>query len=258
MFDLSNEEKSSLFRYLDDDLFSLEETLTEDGDIKSPPKHKLLRYRTNSATYANPASSDFESLSINTTLADNKQTSERSPTIRARRFSGDIVLPPLPANASAEPDPLLFSPGSVRARTISSIQENHNLSLLSKQRSSPPASPVTSSPVSNSHQTASPLKRLDVRLSSGKTMNSSDFIHTDDQHTTTDHLTKPLTEVRQNQATSQQPNHTLNETTRYKLLQAVYVNNNNPDNPSSLAESLINGTNSHVYTSELPSNCILS
>jgi hypothetical protein len=146
-------------------------------------------------------------------------------------------------------EPSLFSPGSVRARTISSIQENKNVPSLPSRQNSLSNPPVDPPPL------PSPAKRLDIRLSSGKTVNTSDFIHSDHQKKPlpVHHVVNPHIEMSHNQ---QQQNQ-LNETARNKLLQSVYVNNTNT-NTSSLSESLTNGTNSHTHADESASNCVLS
>ena len=213
-----------------------------------PRKKTSPRNRTSSATESNQPVSTFESLSVNTQVTNNKTSRDTSPNLRTRRFSGDDII--LPLSSSEVVEPSLFSPGSVRARTINSIQEDKNLSSLPKRQNSlstPPVEPPTP---------PSPSKRLDIRLSSGKTVNSSDFIHSDHQKTplSTDHLINPHVEISHNQ---QQPNQIANETARNKLLQSVYVNNTNP-NTSSLSESLTNGTNSHSHATESSSNCVLS
>ncbi len=232
-----------------DDLFSLKQTLTDENRPVIPRKKISPRNRTSSATESNQPVSTFESLSVNTQLTTDKASRDTSPNLRTRRFSGDDIILPL-SSSSEIVEPSLFSPGSVRARTISSIQENKNLSSLPKRQNSlstPPVEPPTP---------PSPSKRLDIRLSSGKTINSSDFIHSEHQKQPlpTDHLINPHVEISHNQ---QQPNQIANETARNKLLQSVYVNNTNP-NPSSLSESLTNGTNSHSHATESSSNCVLS
>ena len=139
----------------------------------------------------------------------------------------------------------MFSPGSVRARTVSSIQENKNSSSIPSRQNSitnPPTADPPSSP-----------KRLDIRLSSGRTVNTSDFIHPD-------HLINPHLQIShdQQQQQQQQQNALANETVRNKLLQSVYINNTNTAAASSLSESLTNGTNSHTHAAESSSNCVLS
>jgi hypothetical protein len=202
------------------------------------------RNRTNSATDSNQPVSTLESLSVNTQLTKDKNSRDTSPVVRTRRFSGDIVLPPSPSTEESEPS--LFSPGSVRARTINSIQENNNNSstLPKRQNSLSSSSSVDPPP-------HSPLKRLDIRLSSGKTVNTSDFIHSNSDN----HLINPHIQITHDQQ-QQQP--ISNETTRNKLLQSVYINNPNTHPSSSLAESLTNGTNYHTHPTESSSNCILS
>lgn len=151
--------------------------------------------------------------------------------MRARRFSGDIVLPPSSPSETVEPS--LFSPGSVRARTISSLQENKSSSPTANRPNHPAVEPVPAS---------SPPKRLDIRLSAGKTVNTSDFVHS---HLDASHR-------------DQQANQSGHDTARNKLLQSVYINNTNAASTSSLAEPLTNGTNPHTLTTESSSNCLLS
>ncbi|CAF5223357.1 unnamed protein product, partial [Rotaria magnacalcarata] len=157
----------------DDELFSLKQT---DSSNRPEPSRKkpTPRNRTTSATDPNQSISSFESLSVDTQHTNNnnnnnKSSCDASPTLRARRFSDDIVLPS--ASFSKTIEPSLFSPGSVRARTISSIQEDKHLPPLLKKQS------FVSTTTNDSPPPRSPLKLLDVRLSSGKTVNSSDFIH---------------------------------------------------------------------------------
>ncbi len=244
---LFNEKLLNLYIYLGDDLFLLKQTLTDDNQQALSRKKTLSHNRRSSATDPDQPISTFESLSINTELTNNKKSRETSPNLRPRRFSGDIVLPP---SSSEITEPSLFSPGSVRARTISSLQENKTLSSSSSlpkrqnSLSTPPIDPP------------SPSKRLDIRLSSGKTVNTSDFIHSDDQHP---YLINPHIEMSYNQEQPPpQQNQLSNETTRNKLLQSVYINNTNPNPSSSLSESLTNGTNSHTHATESSSNCVLS
>ena len=232
---------------LDDDLFSLERTLTEENRVLPPSKS---RHRTNSARDANQPVSSFESLAISTDSKNKKPSREPSPNIRTRRFSGDIVLPPSPSATAPGPEPSLFSPGSVRARTISSIHENSALSSLAKRQSTSSNSSPVESPLP--HPPPSPVKRLEIRLSSGKTALTSDFIHTEEQPEG-DRVNPPKPEPEKDPHPV-----TAGETTRHKLLQSVYVNNANANNSSPLAESLTNGTNSYVSSSESPSNCNLS
>jgi len=231
---------------LDDDLFSLKQTNIDDNRPVLSRKKTSSRNRTSSATDTNQPISTFESLSINTQLTNAKTTGDTSPSLRTRRFSGDIVLPPSSTSEIVEPS--LFSPGSVRARTISSIQENKNLSSVLNRQNSLSIPPPVDSPPPPSLPSSS--KRLDIRLSSGKTVNTSDFIHSDHQN----HLVNPHLEMSHDQ---QQQNQLSNETTRNKLLQSVYVNNTNTNNSSPLSESLTNGTNSHTHA-ESSSNCVLS
>jgi len=232
---------------LDDDLFSLKQTNIDDNRPVLSRKKTSSRTRTSSATDTNQPISTFESLSINTQLTNAKTTGDTSPSLRTRRFSGDIVLPPSSTSEIVEPS--LFSPGSVRARTISSIQENKNLSSVLNRQNSLSIPPPVDHPPPPSPSLPSPSKRLDIRLSSGKTVNTSDFIHSDHQN----HLVNPHLEM----SYDQQQNQLSNETTRNKLLQSVYVNNTNTNNSSSLSESLTNGTNSHTHA-ESSSNCVLS
>jgi len=222
----------------------LRQTLTDDNQQVLSRKKTLSHNRRSSATDSDQPISTFESLSINTELTNNKKSRETSPNLRPRRFSGDIVLPP----SSEITEPSLFSPGSVRARTISSLQENKSLSSLPKRQNSLSTQPI---------DPPSPSKRLDIRLSSGKTVNTSDFIHSDDQHP---YLINPHIEMSYNQEQPPPPqqNQLSNETTRNKLLQSVYINNTNPNPSSSLSESLTNGTNSHTHATESSSNCVLS
>ena len=210
---------------IDNRLFSVNRPVV--SRAKSSPRN-----RTSSATDSNQPVSTFESLSINTQLINNQNSRDTSPTLRVRRFSGDIVLPPS-SSSSDVVETSLFSPGSVRARTVSSIQGNKNSSSTPNRQNSlsdPPPPP-------------SPTKRLDVRLSSGKTVNTSDFIHS--------HLEMAHHE-------QQQQNQLVNDTARNKLLQSVYINNTNTASSSSLSEPLTNGTNSHTLATESSSNCLLS
>jgi hypothetical protein len=245
-----NQKFKKKYTYLDDDLFSLKQTTTDDNRPVSSRKKNSPHNRTISASDTNQPVSTFESLSINTQLTNNKTSRDTSPSIRTRRFSGDIVLPPSSSSEIIEPS--LFSPGSVRARTITSIQENKNLSsVLNRQNSVsiPPVDPSPPPPV--------PSKRLDIRLSSGKTTDTSDFIHSDHQHSLPmSHLVNPHIEMSHDQ--QQQQTQLSNETARNKLLQSVYVNNSNINTSSSVSESLTNGTNYHTHTAESSSNCILS
>lgn len=205
------------------------------------------RQRTTSATDSNQPITTFESLSIDNNQDANKRTSrDTSPALRARRFSGDIVLPS--SSSSDLSDPSLFSPGSVRARTISSIQENKNLPQLGKKSGSQSSPPPETPP---------PTKRIDIHLSSGKTVHTSDFIHSNhEQPLVNTPLINPHAEVHSAQ---RQPQHSQlsNETARNKLLQSVYVNNTNTSN-SSLLEPLTNGTSYHTNPAESASNCVLS
>lgn len=189
-------------------------------DDRSSILSRNKRNRTSSETDTNQALSSLESLTINTQLPKNGTNSDTSPTIRARRFSGDIVLP---LTSTDEPiEPSLFSPGSVRARTVTSAQETKTASSSATDSSVQP-------------------KHLDVRLSSGKTVHTSDFIHS-------------------NPHVENVPNQLNNDTARNKLLQSVFINNTNSSTSSSrpLSESLTNGTNSHTQTVESSSNCVLS
>ncbi|CAF4087837.1 unnamed protein product [Rotaria sp. Silwood2] len=232
----------------DDELLSLKQTHTNDNQSETSRRTLSSRNRTSSATYSNQPTYTFESLSINTQDTNNKNSRDTSPSLRTRRFSDDAVFP---SSASSEVvEPSLFSPGSVRARTISSIQEDKNLPSLGKRQSS-----VSTPPADHPPPPLSPSKRLDIRLSSGKTVNTSDFIHTDHEHSSSaNHLINPHIEVSHHQ---QQQNQLSNETARNKLLQSVYVNNTNTNIPS-LSESLTNGTNYHTHASESSSNCVLS
>ncbi|CAM4755974.1 unnamed protein product [Rotaria magnacalcarata] len=231
----------------DDELFSLKQT---DSSNRPEPSRKkpTPRNRTTSATDPNQSISSFESLSVDTQHTNNnnnnnKSSCDASPTLRARRFSDDIVLPS--ASFSKTIEPSLFSPGSVRARTISSIQEDKHLPPLLKKQS------FVSTTTNDSPPPRSPLKLLDVRLSSGKTVNSSDFIHL----SSANHLVNPHAEVSHDQEVE---HHQLsNDTARHKLLQSVYVNTEN-SNTSPLSDSLTNGTNYHTHVSESSSNCVLS
>ncbi|CAF4492142.1 unnamed protein product [Rotaria magnacalcarata] len=231
----------------DDELFSLKQT---DSSNRPEPSRKkpTPRNRTTSATDPNQSISSFESLSVDTQHTNNnnnnnKSSCDASPTLRARRFSDDIVLPS--ASFSKTIEPSLFSPGSVRARTISSIQEDKHLPPLLKKQS------FVSTTTNDSPPPRSPLKLLDVRLSSGKTVNSSDFIHL----SSANHIVNPHAEVSHDQEVE---HHQLsNDTARHKLLQSVYVNTEN-SNTSPLSDSLTNGTNYHTHVSESSSNCVLS
>ena len=218
---------------LDDGVFSFNSTLPHDHRLAAPNHPKTAsRNRTSSATDSSQPVSTFESLSINAQLPNNQRSRDTSPSIRARRFSGDIVLPP--SSPSEVVEPSLFSPGSVRARTISSLQENKNPSPTANR----PNAPGIIDPV----PTPSPPKRLDIRLSAGKTVNTSDFVHS---HLDASHH-------------DQQANQSSHDTARNKLLQSVYINNTNAGSTSSLSEPLTNGTNPHTLTTESPSNCLLS
>ncbi|CAF0802050.1 unnamed protein product [Rotaria sordida] len=231
----------------DNEFLSLKQTHTNNNRSETTRKKLSSRNRTNSATDSNQQTFTFDSLSNNTQQTNNKNNRDTSPSLHTRRFSDDIVFPSSPSSDIVEQS--LFSPGSVRARTISSIQEDKNLpSVIKKQKSL--------STSSTDHQPPpSPPKRLDIRLSSGKTVDTSDFIHTDHEHSSsTNHLINPHIEVSHNQ---QQQNQLSNETARDKLLQSVYVNNTNTNMPS-LSESLTNGTNYHTPASESSSNCVLS
>ena len=209
--------------------FFEQSTIGDHSSILSQNK----RNRTSSETNTNQALSSLESLTINTQLPKNGTHSDTSPTIRPRRFSGDIVLP---STSTDEPiEPSLFSPGSVRARTVTSAQETKTAassSIAHRQNS-----------LSNSSTTDSSAqpKHLDIRLSSGKTVHTSDFIHS-------------------NPHVENVPNQLNNDTARNKLLQSVFINNTNSSTSSSspLSESLTNGTNSHTQTVESSSNCVLS
>jgi hypothetical protein len=221
---------------LDDETFTFKPTTTTtDNRLVSSRQKPSPRNRTISATDTNQPISTFESLSINTQLTNNQNSRDTSPSLRARRFSGDIVLSPFTSTAEAV-EPSLFSPGSVRARTINSIQENKNSSSIANRPyslSNPPVVDPSSS------------KRLDIRLSSGKTVNTSDFVHSDHH---------PMN----SQLDDQQQNQSANDTARNKLLQSVYINNTNAASSASLSEPLTNGTNSHTHPTESSSNCILS
>lgn len=221
--------------FIDDDIFSLKQSNTNDNESKLSRQKSLSRNRTSSATDSNQPISKFESLSINTQLPNHKTSDDTSsPTLRARRFSEEITHPPLETV-----EPSLFSPGSVRARTVYSTSRQNSVS-------NPPTEPPTPPPTTS--VLPPPPKRLDIRLTSGKTVNTSDFIHAN-------HLVNPHIEMSHEQ---QQQNQYSNETARTKLLQSVYVNNSNTNPTSSLSDSLTNGTNSHTHTAESASNCTLS
>lgn len=217
---------------VEDGVFSFNQSIPRDNRlaVASNPRTSS-RNRTSSATDSSQPISTFESLSINTQLANNQHSRDTSPSLRARRFSGDIVLPP--SSPSVPTEPSLFSPGSVRARTISSLHEN---------KSPPPTNNRPNPPVVDPIPAPSPPKRLDIRLSSGKTANTSDFVHS---HLETSHH-------------DQQPHQSGHDTARNKLLQSVYINNSNSASSTSLSEPLTNGTNSHTPANESPSNCLLS
>ncbi|CAF3434359.1 unnamed protein product [Rotaria sp. Silwood1] len=232
----------------DDELLPLKQTHTDDKRSETSRRKLSSHNRTSSVTDSNQPIYTFESLPTDNQDTNNKNSRDTSPTLHTRRFSDDTVFP---SSASSEVvEPSLFSPGSVRARTISSIQEDKNLPSLTKRPSSISAPSADHPPTPSSS-----LKRLDIRLSSGKTANTSDFIHTDHDHSSsTNHPINPHLEVSHNQ---QQQNQLSNETARNKLLQSVYINNTNTNIPS-LSESLTNGTNYHAHTSESSSNCVLS
>ncbi|CAF0822757.1 unnamed protein product [Adineta ricciae] len=211
-----------------DDVFLTKHPTTDNSQHQALRKKSSSRNRTISAADLDPPASTFETLTINTQIPDNGKGREMSPSSRARRFSGDIVLPS--SSSTSEPiEPSLFSPGSVRARTASSLQDKKDppSSSFKYQNSLPSAADESSPP-------PSPSKRLDIRLSSGKTLQTSDFIHSD-----------------------QQQNPASNDTARNKLLQTVYIKNAN-SNPTSLSESLTNGTNSHTHPTDSSSNCVVS
>ncbi|CAF3517790.1 unnamed protein product [Adineta steineri] len=229
-----------------DDVFILKQTITDNNEHVSRRKSSS-RNRTSSATNTDQLITTLDSLTIDTQVTNNRKSRETSPALRARRFSGDIVLPP--SSSSEVDEPSLFSPGSVRARTISSLQENKNFPGSSKRQSSLSTAPTDPPPPPLSS------KRLDIRLSSGKTVDTSDFIQSDDEHSLpTQHLINPHIQIPNNQ--QQHKNQSTNETTRNKLLQSVYVNN--PNTPSSVSEPLTNGNNSLIHPAESSSNCVLS
>ena len=229
----------------------LDKTLSENPRPSPLSKRSPSRPRTNSAADANHPVSTFESLSINTQLTDHLGSRDTSPRLRVRRFSDKLVLPV--SSVADEPDPSLFSPGSVRARTVGSTHETHHPSASD---TAPLVAPVD--PSSSSQPAPSPAsKPLDIRLSSGKTVHTSDFIHAQHEQAAPSrtYLVNPHVEIVHDQ--QQQPTPLSNETARSKLLQSVYVNNANPSSPS-LLDPLTNGTNSNPQANSPSSNCVLS
>ena len=212
-------------------------------------KRSSSRVRTSSATDSNQSISTFESLTPNIQL---KANPDASPVFRARRFSDDLILPCSTSSEIAETS--LFSPGSVRARTISSIQQDKDLSPLTRKLTSVSRPPPAVS--FNVHSSSlSPSKSLGVRLNSGKPLNTSDFIYSNHEKSSPiNHLVNPHIDMSHIQQEHKQLS---NDTTRNKLLQSVYVNNTDTHN-SSLTQSLINGTNFHTNAAESSSDCILS
>lgn len=139
-------------------------------------------------------------------------------------------------------DPVLFSPGSVRARTVSSIQENQNNST----------SPSKRHDSSSRNSPSDSTKRVEVRPISGRNLNSSDFVHdlSNPNHSIENPNSQPQTQAGLNPKE--------NSTARHKLLESVYLNNNNSVSPPSMSEPLTNGINSHTTPNESNTNCILS
>ena len=210
-----------------DDVFLAKHPTTDNSQHQTLHKKSSSRNRTISAADPDTPISTFEALTINTQIPDNGKGRETSPSSRARRFSGNIVLPS--SSSTSEPiEPSLFSPGSVRARTASSLQDKKDAPTSFKYQNSLPSAADEASSVALASQ------RLINNLFFCKTLQTSDFIHSD-----------------------QQQNPPSNDTARNKLLQTVYIKNAN-SNPTSLSESLTNGTNSHTHPTDSSSNCVVS
>ncbi|CAF1068373.1 unnamed protein product, partial [Didymodactylos carnosus] len=155
---------------------------------------------------------------------------------------GDILmsLEPLSSQNNNESEPL-FSPSSVRARTVSSIQESSKSSANSPASSSVKPRALTDTLESTSQQ-HSP-KRPEAKLSSKTPTNTKDFTHT-----------SPV--INPNVLINDDSNDT-SKRTRQKLI-AVYDIQNSAKkslvNPSN--EPVINGANDHESAQQ--SNCLLS
>ncbi|CAF0845941.1 unnamed protein product [Didymodactylos carnosus] len=213
----------------------LSEDKAQDEPVLTSNHVNLNRIRTNSASDTNNLISDTDSPS----LAENNYDDNHKN--HSGRFSGDalISLQSLSSQNNNESEPL-FSPGSVRARTISSLQESSKSSPNSLTPSPTTATQRASNDIfEHTNEQHSP-KRFDIKLSSGKSVNSSDFIHTG--------------HINSNVIGDEKPNDTT-ERTREKLI-AVYATQKQSKSLTNSSHELItNGTN-HESTQQ--SNCLLS